>query len=162
MDFKWEWLPANGRFGSILLGINQEAFEITRFAHCGFFMGAEIIQKNNGFRWELLVVYSPANHSRSREFLLELHNKVTSSSLPIVIGGDFNLIRGAGDKSNQLVNNPRLVQSFNNWVAYFELIDLHHSGARFTWTNNQDNPVRECSTEYLCLVIAKRDSRGTL
>lgn len=88
------------------------------------------------------MVYGPVDHSRLAEFLRELHGKILAASCPIVIGGDFNLLRGPMDNSNLRVNNPRLAEMFNDWVADLELIELHRNGAKFTWTNNQDDPVR--------------------
>jgi hypothetical protein len=63
----------------------------------------------------------------------------------VVVGGDFNLIRGAQDKSNTNINWPR-VHLFNNYIARLALRELKCSGARFTWTNNQANPMghRQC------------------
>lgn len=53
-----------------------------------------IIQKSKGFRWELIVVSGPADHSRSIEFLWEMHGKIRMATTPVVIGGDFNLLVG--------------------------------------------------------------------
>lgn len=95
IDFPWEWVPAKGRSGGIFLGLNSETFDDIHFSRGGFFLGAEMIQKNNNFKWELLVVYGPAGHSRSIDFLRKIYHKANSSLNPLVIGGDFNLIRGA-------------------------------------------------------------------
>lgn len=51
------------------------------------------MQKNIRFLWELVIVYGPADHSRSLSFLREIHDRVSRSSHPIVIKGDFNLLR---------------------------------------------------------------------
>jgi mannosylglycoprotein endo-beta-mannosidase len=59
----------------------------------------------------------------------------------VVVGGDFNLIRGAEDKNNSNINWPR-VHLFNDCIARLALRELNRSGARFTWTNKQVNPVR--------------------
>lgn len=50
-------------------------------------------------------------------FLREIYDKITTSPNPLVIGGDFNLIRSVEDKSNRRINNQGLVDSFNDWVA---------------------------------------------
>ena len=56
------------------------------------------------FKWEAIIVYGPTEHSRSAAFLEELHRKISVASLPVVVGGDFNLLRVAEDKSNANVN----------------------------------------------------------
>ena len=40
-----------------------------------------------------MVVYGPAGHSLSYLFLDEILNKIESCDLPLLIGGDFNLMR---------------------------------------------------------------------
>ena len=46
-----------------------------------------------------MVVYGPADHSLSPFFLDEISNKVESYTLPLLIGGDFNLLRYPTDKN---------------------------------------------------------------
>jgi hypothetical protein len=67
---------------------------------------------------------------------------VSHSSNPVAIEGDFNLLRTVEDKSNRIINDQFLVDKFNEWVADLELVELQRVGARFTWPNNQDNPIR--------------------
>jgi hypothetical protein len=57
------------------------------------------------------------------------------------MGGDFNLIRAAEDKNN---SNPNwsLIDLFNNYIATWALREIPRTGARFTWSNHQLNPVR--------------------
>jgi hypothetical protein len=59
----------------------------------------------------------------------------------VVVGADFNLIRGAEDKNNNNINWPR-IHLFNDCIARLALRELKHSGARFTWSNKKVNPVR--------------------
>jgi hypothetical protein len=62
-------------------------------------------------------------------------------ALPLMVGGDFNLIRGFRDKNNSNINCPR-VYSFNDCIANLELREIRRTGARYTWSNKQLNPVR--------------------
>jgi hypothetical protein len=48
----------------------------------------------------VIVVYGPAQHQKSEEFLQELRRKCMRTKVPLVIRGDFNLIRGKTDKSD--------------------------------------------------------------
>jgi hypothetical protein len=57
------------------------------------------------------------------------------------LGGDFNLIRAAEDKNNNNLNWP-VIDLFNDNIARWGLREIPRTGARFTWTNRQLNPVR--------------------
>ena len=66
---------------------------------------------------------------------------VSQAQYPIVVGGDFNLIRGEADKNNTHIHWPR-VRQFNDTIATLALRELRRVGARYTWTNKQRDPVR--------------------
>jgi hypothetical protein len=100
----------------------------------------ELFERALNFKWEIIIVYGPADHRRSATFLEELSRKVSASQLPVVIGGDFNLIRSADDKNNDRVSYPRM-QVFNDCIADLGLRELDRVGARFTWTNRQADPT---------------------
>jgi hypothetical protein len=57
--FAWHSTPALGRSGGMLLGVNGGAF----------FIRTDVLQFDNSSRWSLFVVYGPADHRRSSEFL---------------------------------------------------------------------------------------------
>ena len=106
-----------------------------------FFVSMELYERSLNFKWEVIIVYGPTNHSRSASFLEELHRKVSAASLPVVGGGDFNLLRFADDKSNSNVNFARM-QMFNDCIADLGLREIDRIGARFTWTNRQASPTQ--------------------
>jgi exonuclease III len=140
-QFGWNWLPANGHSGGMLLGFRDEAFEVGTWRKGEFFISADILQRNVNRKWSFILVYGPADHSRTEDFLGELEREVTATPLPVVVGGDFNLIRRLQDKSNEVVNWPR-IRRFNDAIAAMTLRELNRAGARFTWTNNQLDPIR--------------------
>jgi hypothetical protein len=86
-------------------------------------------------------IYGPTDYRRSRAFLEEISAKGAKSNLPLLMGGDFNLIRTANDKNNENLN-WRLMDLSNEHIATWALREIPRSGARFTWTNRQLNPVR--------------------
>ena len=51
------------------------------------------------FHWNLVIVYGDAQNDGKAYFLAELSRIYQDNPLPCVIGGDFNLLRGAIDKS---------------------------------------------------------------
>jgi hypothetical protein len=124
----------------MLLGFREEAFEVGTWRKGEFFISADIIQRNINTKWCFILVYGPADHSRTEDFLRELEREVTSCSLPLVVGGDFNLIRRRQDKSNEMVNWPR-IRRFNDVIAAMSLRELNRAGARFICMNNQLDPI---------------------
>ena len=66
-----------------------------------YYLGAELRNRKTNFRWDLLVVYSPAQHDFSKNFLDELNSFLSNFALPCIIRGDFNLIRCVEDKSKR-------------------------------------------------------------
>jgi endonuclease/exonuclease/phosphatase (EEP) superfamily protein YafD len=85
-------------------------------------------------------IYGPADHTFSAAFLEEVSSKVANTDLPIIMGGDFNLLRRAQDKNNDRVNWARL-ELFNDHIGHWGLREIPRSGARYTWTNKQLNPI---------------------
>ncbi|XP_073360452.1 uncharacterized protein [Aegilops tauschii subsp. strangulata] len=141
--FAWHWLPSSGiagHSGGILLGVKDATFEVGSMDRGEFFVSMEVFERALNFKWEIIIVYGPADHSRSVSFLDELSRKVSAARFPVVVGGDFNLLRSAEDKNNGLVNFPRM-QLFNDCIADLGLRELDRIGARFTWTNRQADPT---------------------
>jgi hypothetical protein len=125
----------------MLMGVNDEAFEVGAIDQGVFFLSAAVYHRASKFKFQAIGVYGPADHTRSAQFLVELETKVQNSPMPVVVFGDFNLIRGAQDKNNANINWPR-VNAFNDSIARMALREVARVGARFTWSNRQRNPVR--------------------
>ncbi|KAE8804741.1 putative anion transporter 2, chloroplastic [Hordeum vulgare] len=87
------------------------------------YVSMEIYEWAINFMWEVVVGYGPAGHRRSASFLEELHSKISSITLPVVVGGDFNLIRSVEDKRNCWVMFPRM-DLFNDCIVYLSLREL--------------------------------------
>jgi len=88
----------------------------------------------------LFNIYGPAHDDRKLEFLEEIQNKVLSSDLPMMLGGDFNLVRKVGEKSSGNVD-VHLMDAFNDMINSTSLRELHRTGSRYTWTNKQNPPI---------------------
>uniref|UniRef100_A0ACD5WQM7 Uncharacterized protein n=1 Tax=Avena sativa TaxID=4498 RepID=A0ACD5WQM7_AVESA len=70
--FCWSWLPASGHSGGILLGVKEDTFEVDDMDRGDFFVSMSLTHRQSRFNWEMIIVYGPADHRRSAEFLLEL------------------------------------------------------------------------------------------
>jgi len=87
-------------------------------------------------------VYGPAHDDRKLEFLEEIQSKVQSVECPMILGGDFNLVRRIEEKSNENVN-VQMMEAFNEMINNTALRELHRTESHFTWTNKQ-NPLIMC------------------
>jgi hypothetical protein len=140
-QFVWNWLPATGHYEGLFLSFREESFEVGLWKKEVFFLSATAAQHSCRMKWRFVLVYGRADHHRSAEFLGELEQEINSCPLPVVVGGNFNLIRDGRDKSNANINWP-MVRRFNDAIASMSLIEVPRTGARFTWTNRQLNPIR--------------------
>lgn len=113
--FDWNWVPSTGHSGGLLLGCNRDVCDVLAWESGVFFIAATIRHRVTALSWVIICVYGPADHSRSGDFLgeiLALVGAKRAANTPLVIGGDFNLIRSGVDKNNDNIDWPR-VSMFN-------------------------------------------------
>jgi hypothetical protein len=55
--FAWNWVPAEGHSGGMLLGFRDECFEVGIWRKGKFFISADIYQRNNKVKWCFVLVY---------------------------------------------------------------------------------------------------------
>ncbi|KAM0877644.1 hypothetical protein ACQ4PT_035357 [Festuca glaucescens] len=101
--------------------------------------------------WEVIIVYGPADHSRSRTFFDELRAKIDRCTTPVVVASDFNLIRSPEDKSSANVDILRM-RMFNDCIADLALREITRVGAWYTWSNNRTSPVQSVLDRVFVLV----------
>jgi exonuclease III len=135
--FKWVWKEAVGHSGGILLGVIDDLVEVEETEIGEFYVSMVLRHRLQNFRWEMVVVYGPAQHDWSREFIAELSRKCLFATLPMVLGGDFNLIREVGDKNNKSVN----LDLMNMFIDHHQLQEIRKNGTKFTWSNKQSDIV---------------------
>ena len=107
----------------------------------------------NRFIWDLVVIYGDAQPDRKALFLAELSRVFQNSINPILIGGDFNIIRKASEKYKS--GSPRHWSFLLNAILEQAGVrELDMNGRQFIWGNNMHNPTFEkldrilCSTEW--------------
>jgi hypothetical protein len=98
--FQWDFLPARGTAGGILIGVRDEVLLMSNVKLQKKSVSCMILDKNKNLSWKLVVVYGSPYDEGKTEFIDELHSVLGSWQGPIVIGGDFNLCRFPADKNN--------------------------------------------------------------
>jgi hypothetical protein len=96
--FSWSWSAPRGRLGGILVGLNLDYFKIDQIVQGNFFMKFNLHNICNNFTWIFIAVYGPAHEEGKYSFLQELTQACNTETLPILIGGDFNIIRNQNEK----------------------------------------------------------------
>jgi exonuclease III len=109
--FSWNFLPAIGTAGGILLGTGDDALIVNNFSKHTFSVSCVLQEKVQHFSWKLIIVYGPVFDDKKVEFIDELHHIMSGWQGPVLVGRDFNLCREVSDKSN-----GRIKQGF---VDYF-------------------------------------------
>lgn len=141
-DFHWLTKPAEGHSGSLLMGVNLELVDVVEVDLGEFFISMLVESKREKKRWRIVNVYGPVQTDKKDRFLHELTEMVLVEQEAVMIGGDYNLVRSAEEKSNSIINK-RWAAKFNAFISTAELRELHRGGGKYTWTNKQTNPVRE-------------------
>lgn len=133
--YLWEWIPSKGKSRGIVLGANLDKYDVGSFRKGDYLLQFNLWDKEIKKKWNLLVVYGTAQEEHKCEFLAELSRFCDDNSEPFIIGGDFNILRYAKEKST----SSRLHKHsgiFNAIISFFELKELIMNGGIFTWSNN--------------------------
>ncbi|WVZ81700.1 LOW QUALITY PROTEIN: hypothetical protein U9M48_029046 [Paspalum notatum var. saurae] len=89
-----ELTEPHGRSGGILLGINLDNLDIGSIEEGDFFVKFRLRNKDDEFQWVLLFM---GQHNQNSNRLFYLSYK---ESLPLLMGGNFNIIRNSSEKNN--------------------------------------------------------------
>ena len=103
-DYLWHTKAPVGRSGGMLVGVNLTTFDIGEIEEGEFFVHFKLRNREDNFIWNLVSVYGPAQPDLKEKFLTELVQLCTKETIPIAIGGDFNIIWGPQDKNNDNYN----------------------------------------------------------
>jgi hypothetical protein len=99
LDYIWYCLPPYGRSSGILVGLNMETLSIQKVETGEFCVKLFVKSKLDGFEWILVGVYGAAQEALKPDFLAELVQICKNESLPMLVGGDLNIIRRKEDKN---------------------------------------------------------------
>jgi len=126
----------------MILGINLLTFDIGQIDEGDFFTKFKLRQKEDDFKFFLLSIYGPAQLEHKSLFLSELVRVCSNETLPIIMGGDFNIIRSLSEKNNANYSD-RWPFLFNAVIDSLNLRELELTGRKFTWANNLHNQTFE-------------------
>jgi hypothetical protein len=112
-----------GHSGGILLGVKEDSLEVENWENFNFAIKATVRNKFSNYRWVVLCVYGPAQHHQSASFLQELSEICERETLPVVLGGDFNLIRNRQEKNSQNIDQS-LMNMFNEFINLYKLREI--------------------------------------
>ncbi|KAG2585397.1 hypothetical protein PVAP13_6KG417401 [Panicum virgatum] len=122
--FFWVSHPPDGHSGGLLIGASKDLVEEEEEDHGVFYQSLHLRNSKNDAAWMLINVYGP-----------ELLDKIKSTPLPLIVGGDFNSVRRIEDKSSSNVNH-RLMDVFNEFVEIAELRELCRGAADRVFVSN--------------------------
>jgi hypothetical protein len=95
---------AVGSAGGILIGVNTQVFSVTESDILKYSTSVFMQDIRTSFKWKLVVIYGSTYEEGKQEFIDELHQIMHSWQGPILLGGDFNLVRNSREKSNGVIN----------------------------------------------------------
>ena len=99
----WNWSQPRGRAGGILVGINNDSFDIVNVEIGIYFIRTLLLDKKGKFEWNLVIVYGDAQNAGKVAYLAELSRVYQDNVVvPCVMGDDFNIIRNSSEKNKPI------------------------------------------------------------
>jgi exonuclease III len=132
-------LPATGTRGGIILAWRISVCKMLQTRIDNFSVSAQN-QQQDGVAWWFTGVYGPQLDEHKIQFLNELRLIRSQCLGPWMIGGDFNLIYRAEDKSNDNLDRA-MMGRFRRLLNDLLLNELPLSGRKFTWSNERASPT---------------------
>jgi hypothetical protein len=131
LEFEWTSQPPRGRSGGILLGVRTDTMEVLDRSGGDYHIKLHIQNHADNFTWTLVTVYGAAHEEFKADFLRELVNLAKDNPHPILIGGDFNLLRFRHEKSKGHFDDHWHFL-FNTVIDSLDLREVSMIGRQFT------------------------------
>jgi hypothetical protein len=113
-----------------------------------FFIKVTLQDLKIQIKWDLVFVYGAAQEEDKEMFLSELAAVCSNQKNPMLIGGDFNILRFSFEKNKEMRRN-KWSSLFNAIINSHDLREIDMSGGQYTWSNNQINPTLEKLDRFL-------------
>jgi hypothetical protein len=142
LDFEWFSRPPCGRSGGLLVVILSDTMDVLASSDGEYHIKLTIQNKADDFIWSLVAVYGAAQDAFKADFLRELVNLAKDNPNPMIIGGDFNLLRFHHKKikGHFDIHWPFL---FNVGIDSLDLREVAMVGRQFTRANSLPDPTNE-------------------
>jgi hypothetical protein len=115
---------------------------VLHILHGDFSLKFKLRNKEDNFEWCFIAVYGAAQDNDKEKFLSELVRMGDTVHTPVLVRGDFNIIRCLSEKNNNKYSDKR-PSLFNVVINSLNLRELQLSGRHFTWANNLQCPTFE-------------------
>jgi hypothetical protein len=141
-NFSWSWNPPRGRSGRHTHG--SKYGKKLHSEHCSWYgnlyLKFELKNKFDSFEWVFTSVYGAMQEEEKDILLQEMVQKCSVESLPLMVGGDFNIISSPQDKNNNRYMDkwPFL---FNTVINNLNLREIGLSRGQYRWANNLQIPT---------------------
>jgi hypothetical protein len=126
----------------MLLGVNLDVCDVGSIEVGNFFIKFHLRNRSDDFQWCLVAVYGAAQPKFKEKFLMELVQACRKESRPILIGGDFNIIRNPSEKNNDNFDS-RWPFLFSAIIDGLDLREIEMSRRKYTWANSNWVPTFE-------------------
>jgi hypothetical protein len=118
--------------------------------HIGdFSISATILIIGTSVSYKLTTVYGPTRSNLKAAFFQELVDLKPPSGTSWLVSGDFNQIHKARDKNRGNINRRRIID-FRNTLNTCDLKDIHLQNRKFTWSNEQQEPILSNLHGFFC------------
>lgn len=85
--YNWHHLPAVGTSGGILVGVDQDVFDIVNWSSLNYSVSCNVVHKTSEISFRFIAVYGSPYDDGKDEFIFELHSLFIDDHQPTIIGG---------------------------------------------------------------------------
>lgn len=141
-ELEYAVVNAEGLSGGIITIWSLNALAVEEVISTKNFLLIRGVFKGN-FPCILVNIYAPNNYVERRAVWGELVSLKERFLVPWCIGGDFNEIKGIGERLG-CTRSDRGMREFQNFISEMEIRDIPMIGRKFTWSNFQEsnNPIQ--------------------
>jgi hypothetical protein len=130
------------------VGFNSEVFDVREFEAGEFLTRTLVLHREKNLIWNFVNVYGAAQKEHKSRFLSELSAVCSRSQVPLLIGGDFNILRKAEEK-NKPGSLSKWSSLFNSIIDHHGLVEFELKNRLYMWSNNRSDPTFEKLDRFL-------------
>ncbi|KAK8614786.1 hypothetical protein V6N13_068577 [Hibiscus sabdariffa] len=138
-DFSFVHPPSEGSSGGIISLWDQNYFGLeSSTIHKSYIVLLGCIIPLQ-FKCALVNIYAPNDNAERLSVFSELRSTLSQLSVPLLLGGDFNIVHTLDEKKGVAVNRSAMA-TFSNFIENLFLMDPPLHGGAFTWSNLREFP----------------------